>query len=227
MSQQSTIPLPDLPGIGPGWELLGMDAERSRRCTGTTAAADAGRREAILSACIHVGTRRAAQAYGVSREVVRALKLEAVRSGKLDQMKEEAGRRALGAADLILDRIIDEVDDLPRAQLPIAYGILKDKGLLLTGQPTARIEHTVTVDHATLNDLIESLPAAQPVPAGDPAPQKALELEAVTVDLDTAAARALSPAGDRQSPVSCPSSEGAAAGGANSGQNGAQKEAGA
>lgn len=172
-SQQAALPFPDLPGIGEGWELLLPSEERTRRCTGSTAVKLEEQRQAIMRACVNLGTRRVAEAFGVSREVVRALRAEAIRSGKLDQLSEEFGRRALGAADRILDRIEDEVDQLPRASLALTYGILVDKGQLLAGRPTARVEHVASVDHADINALIESLPAAQPVVEGDARAHKA------------------------------------------------------
>jgi hypothetical protein len=208
MSAQSTLQLPNLPGVGEGWELLLPAAERARRCTGSSAVQCEERREAIIGACVSLGTRRVAEAFGVSREVVRALRAEAIRDGKLDHLKEEMGRRALGAADVVLDRIVDEVDDLPRASLAITYGILKDKGLLLTGQPTSRVEHTVAVTHGDLNAMIDSLPVATPVSSGDGGGQKGLGLgSAVEVHGELVQAGP-DQACDSPSPVSCPSPDG-------------------
>ena len=192
---QASLALPDLPGIGDGWELCLPAPERARRCTAEQAVASEERREAIVAACVHLGTRRVAEAFNVSREVVRVLRAEAVRTGKLDHLKEEMGRRALAVSDRVLDRIEDEVDRLPVQSLAITYGILKDKGLLLTGQPTSRVEHVKGLSHADLNDMIDALPvAAQPVYEGDPSTQKGGHL------LGPAAAQV--GVGDSQSPVS-------------------------
>jgi hypothetical protein len=222
LAQQAALPLPDMPGVGTGWELLLPAAERARRATGTTAVKSEERREAIIAACVHLGTRRVAEAFGVSREVVRALRAEAVRDGKLDHLKEEMGRRALGAADKVLDRIEDEIDQLPRASLAITYGILKDKGLLLTGQPTQRIEHTAGPNHAELNDWIESLPRAVPVPAGDPSDEKAAVPElAPAPNLGDSGQ-----ASDSQSLAFCPSPQVARPDGSEAGQTTHAKEAG-
>lgn len=215
---QTTLSLPDLPGIGVGWELLLPARERARRCTGTTAAKLEEKREGIVAACAVVGTRRAAEAFGVSREVVRALRSEAIRSGKLDQIKEETGRRALAAADRVMDRIEDEVDQLPRAGLALTYAILQDKGLLLTGQPTARIEHTVGTTHEDINSLIESLPSANPVCGGETFGQKAGALEVVGELVPSASS-------DTASLDSCPSSEESGAERAEDGQIEPKKEA--
>lgn len=200
--------------------------ERSRRCTGSTAVATEERREAIMRACVHLGTRRVAEAFGVSREVVRALRAEAIRSGKLDHLKEEMGRRALSAADRVLDRIEDEVDDLPRASLAITYGILKDKGLLLTGQPTQRVEHTVGASHADINAWLESLPVVSPVNPGDSTSQKASALElgaeaAMPAEVEVEAR--FSPTSDTASPAIVPTHEGSAATSADCGHNPCQK----
>jgi len=210
VATQSSLSLPDMPGIGPGWEMLLPHEERVRRCTGGTAAAGEERREAIMRACVHLGTRRVAEAFGVSREVVRALRAEAIRTGKLDHLKEEMGRRALSAADKVLDRIEDEVDELPRSSLALTYGILKDKALLLTGQPTQRIEHTVGASHADLNAWLESLPVVSPVNPGVPAGHKGAGLElaaAAGAVIEVAAEPALSASSDTASPVSMPTSE--------------------
>lgn len=224
--QQSTIDLPDLPGIGKGWELLLSEAERARRCTGSTAAAAPELREQIVHACATLGTRRVADAFGVSREVVRALRSEAIRTGKLDQVKEAAGRRALAAADAILDRISDEIDELPKSALALTYGILQDKGMLLTGQPTARIEHTVGSSHAELNDWIESLPAANPVSAGDPSGQKAAALELHVPAESAQVLDGSDRARDSQSLVFRPTTSEPSASRAEGGQNQTKKEAG-
>jgi hypothetical protein len=220
--QQHALPLPDMPGVGPGWELILPAAERARRATGSTAVKTEELREAIIAACVHLGTRRVAEAFGVSREVVRALRSEAIRDGKLDQLKEEMGRRALGAADKVLDRIEDEIDQLPRNSLAITYGILKDKGLLLTGQPTQRVEHTTGPNHADLNDWIESLPRAVPVPAGDPRGQKGplIELAPASVLGDSGRSS------DSQSLAFCPSPQVARPDGSEAGQTTHAKEAG-
>lgn len=215
---QGSLSLPDLPGIGEGWELMLPAPERARRCTGATAAKLEEKREAIIAACATLGTRRVAETFKVSREVVRALRAEAIRSGKLDQVKEETGRRALAAADRVMDRIEDEVDQLPRASLALTYAILQDKGLLLTGQPTARVEHTVGATHEDINSLIESLPSANPVSAGDVGGQKAPALE---VDAELVA----SVPSDTATLVSYPSSEGARGERAEVGQNQPKKEA--
>lgn len=214
---QGILAIADLPGIGEGWDLLLPAPERARRCTGATAVKLEEKRESIIAACATLGTRRVAQAFGVSREVVRALRAEAIRTGKLDQVKEETGRRALAVADRVLDRIEDEVDSLPKQSLALTYAIMQDKGLLLTGQPTQRIEHTAGTTHEDINSFIDSLPSATPVSPGDSRGQKGAGLEVPGELLSSSA-------GDTPSPDSCPSSEGRGGDRAESGQTEPKKE---
>jgi hypothetical protein len=181
---QTEISFPDLPGLGVGWELLLPHAEAVRRCTGAVAAGFEEKRRQVVRACVHLGTRRVAEAFGVSREVVRALRSAAIESGELDQFKEEEARQCFSTADRLLDRLKDEVDNLPLASVPVAYGILTDKALLLSGAPTAihRLEHVVTVEDAA--ELIAALPVvAEPVWAGKEEGQKAIELRATCGDV--------------------------------------------
>jgi len=163
METQSSLALPDLPGMGNGWELLLPQPEVSRRCTADVAVKVAEQREAVKRACVHLGTRRVAEAFGISREVVRALRKEAIVNGELDQFKEEEGRRCHAVADRLLDRLEDEVDKVPVGSLALNIGILMDKAQLLTGAPTARIQHDHTLGVAEVSDYIDSLPSVTPV----------------------------------------------------------------
>lgn len=170
---QASLSIPDLPGIGEGWELLLPPAERARRCTGETAVKSEQKREAILCALTRFGTRQVADSFGVSREVVRALRAEAIREGKLDQVKEMMGRRYLSLADSLMDRVEENIDKVPLNMAVLASVQAADKGLLLTGQPTARIEHAVNFSHGDINDMIDALPVSvTPVLSGEIAQQK-------------------------------------------------------
>jgi hypothetical protein len=57
------------------------------------------------------------------------------------------------------ERLIDEVDKIPLQSLPVAMGIAVDKGELLAGQATSRIEHVNVPSHTEFNKLIELLPS--------------------------------------------------------------------
>jgi hypothetical protein len=114
-----------------------------------------------------LGTRRVAEAFGISREVVRALRAEAIRTGELDQFKEEEGRRLFAMADRLVDRLEDEVDRIPIASVALTMGILIDKAQLLSGAPTMRIQHDHALGVADLAAYIDALPSAEPVREGE------------------------------------------------------------
>ena len=163
-----------------GMELLHVDQDaKAGRCTGARLEARREMRDGILAALAEgaVGTRRIAAMFGVSREAVRALRARAIQTGDLDQVKQRLGRSFLALAEAASDRMLDEIDEMPRASLPIVGGVATDKGQLLTGGVTARVERLDGLTADSVNALIDALPVevvATPVePRGDGA-QKAL-----------------------------------------------------
>ena len=166
---QSEIDLGKGPGLEPGWELVTLEEDkRAGRCTGARVGALESRRREILDACATLGTRRVADYFGISREAVRALRTQAMRSGELGQAKQRMGRDFLALADAARERLLDQIDSVPLGQLAIVAGIATDKGLILSGEATARIEHqhTVTVSHADLADELAAFPEAIEVQTG-------------------------------------------------------------
>lgn len=188
-----------------GDELLTIDRDlKSGRCTAACLDARQNLRREILNALAeNLGTRRVAKAFGVSREVVRALYRVALESGELDHHKQRLGRDAFSLASATIDRIADEIDDMPKSSLAIIAGIMIDKGQLLTGGVTSRIAHGEAP--ADINALLDGLPSANvidlvaPVDSGENSPQKAGDVLEIGDGLDQT--------GDLQSPVSSPSPE--------------------
>jgi len=166
-----------------GDELLSIEGDRrSNRCTARCLDARADLRAAVLGAVAEgQGSRRVAAAFGVSREVVRALRRQALESGELDQHKQSIGLDALALAREAIDRCRDEIEEMPRASLPILAGVMVDKALLLTGGATVRIEHVTGPTHAGLNDMLASLgvievQACAPVEARETSAQRGADL---------------------------------------------------
>ena len=192
-----------------GMELLRVDQDaKAGRCTGARLEARIEMRDGILAALAEgaVGTRRIASMFGVSREAVRALRARAVQTGDLDQVKQRLGRSFLALAEAASDRMLDEIDEMPRASLPIVGGVATDKGQLLTGGVTARVERLDGLTAESVNALIDALPievTASPVEPGASLGQKALAGGLEVVDLG-----AQSGARQSQSPASGPSHEG-------------------
>jgi hypothetical protein len=200
-----------------GDELLSIDGDRkTNRCTARCLDARADLRAAVLGAVAEgQGSRRVAAAFGVSREVVRALRRQALASGELDQHKQSIGLDALALAREAIDRCRDELDEMPRASLPILAGIMTDKALLLTGGATVRIEHVTGPTHAGLNDMLASLgagcievQASAPVEGREEVGQKGAD-QAAGGRIEAAAGIEFAASGDSQSPIIRPSHEGA------------------
>lgn len=208
-----------------GMELLRVDLDaKAGRCTGARLEARREIRDGILAALAEgaVGTRRIAAMFGVSREAVRALRARAIQAGELDQIKQRLGRSFLALAEAASDRMLDEIDEMPRASLPIVGGVATDKGQLLTGGVTARVERLDGVTADSINALIDALPVvcATPVEPRIEAAQKALP-----GGLDAGDQGGQAGAGQSESPAFRPSHEVGEQGRADSGQDEAKKGA--
>ena len=204
-----------------GDELLSIEGDRrSNRCTARCLDARADLRAAVLGAIAEgQGSRRVSAAFGVSREVVRALRRQALGSGELDLHKQSLGLDALALAREAIDRCRDEIEEMPRASLPILAGVMVDKALLLTGGATVRIEHVSGPTHAGLNEMLDSLgvievQATATAPAPAPAPVEARETsaqrpgdQAAGGRIEAAAGIEFAASGDSESPIIRPLSE--------------------
>lgn len=198
-----------------GDELLSIEGDRKAgRCTARCLDARSDLRAAVLGAVAEgQGSRRVAAAFGVSREVVRALRRQALASGELDQHKQSIGLDALALAREAIDRCRDELDEMPRASLPILAGVMTDKALLLTGGATVRIEHLVGPTHAGLNDMLASLgagcievQASAPVEGRETVGQKGADQAAGGL-IEAAAGIEFRASGDLESPIIRPLAE--------------------
>jgi len=163
-----------------GAELLSIEADKAaNRCTAGSLAAREGVRSAILSALADgcLGTRRIADAFGVSREVVRALRAQVVKSGELDQVKKVMAGEFFALADAARERIMDEIDRVPLATLYAAMGTAFDKAQLLSGGVTQRVERRDGASVGEVADYIAGMlnvTPIQPVGAGESSGLKAL-----------------------------------------------------
>ena len=200
-----------------GDELLSIESDRkASRCTARCLDARADLRAAVLGAIAEgQGSRRVAAAFGVSREVVRALRRQALETGELDRHKQSIGLDALALAREAIDRCRDEIDEMPRASLPILAGVMTDKALLLTGGATVRIEHVVGPTHAGLNDMLASLgagcievQASAPVEGRETSAQRPGD-QAAGGRIEAAAGIEFAASGDSESPIIRPCHEGA------------------
>ncbi|MEO6567221.1 MAG: hypothetical protein ABIO94_00550 [Opitutaceae bacterium] len=151
-TSQTSLALPDLPGVESGWELTNLREPAKRgRFTAEQLARNEAKLAAVLSAISEgLGTRQIARAFIISTNTV--LRVREEYGPAIETQKESIGRQCLAGARLAVERIIEEIDRMPLASLPIVAGVLTDKGLLLTGAPTVRIahDHTHTVANGRL-----------------------------------------------------------------------------
>jgi hypothetical protein len=211
--EQTNIALPDLPGIEQGWEILTVDQDRQAgKFTAAHLAGNLAKRDAVVRALGEgMSIARVARAFGMSRNTVA---VAARRFGPdIEHRKKETGALCFDVARMAVERIRDEMDDMPKASLPIIAGVLIDKGQLLSGAPTARVEHTQALGFASFNDWLGSLvdvtPAA-PVGAQETLGQKGGALEAGAIQLGCVDLGPDKRAGDEQSPAFAPAVIGAA-----------------
>jgi len=158
---------------------LPADSPAFSGCTGAQRARIVRLREQILelTAC-GVGAKRAAAALGISPQAVRAVRADAWARGELDPMKERLGRQYLATADLLRAEAIERIDEIPAQVLLLASAQAADKGQLLTGGVTARVERVqVPADLASLIDAL-------PVVAEEVSLHKAPPLPTLAVDIE-------------------------------------------
>jgi hypothetical protein len=77
----------------------------------------------------------------VSEHTVKAI--ERAESASVAERKQRLFAKALRIANKAADRIEDQVDGANIAQATVALGVATEKALLLSGDPTLRIEHSL------------------------------------------------------------------------------------
>jgi hypothetical protein len=134
-------------------------------------AKDEAKRDLMISALAEGrSVRTVAKAYGVSTNLVLAVKRKF--APQIETEKERLGLDCFDVARLAVERIRDEIDDMPKASLSIIAGVMIDKGQLLTGAPTARVRVERVDGVASVADYIAGLPAAVPVSEGEMSGEK-------------------------------------------------------
>ena len=120
----------------------------------------------IFNACVSLlklgaGVREIKRITGLHHRTIEAVKLD--QGSSIDTARKELGARALMVAGLGLERLEEVISDgsIKPGELAMTVGILIDKGQILTGGVTARVESVQK--HAVaegLDALIDALPMA-------------------------------------------------------------------
>lgn len=155
-SKKSNLPsvvqeeLFDPSALPAGHELLSVDErEKNGKSTGERIAKDRKKYMAIVRCLAEgIGIRQTARAFGVSSMTVMAIR---DREGlAIGTEKKELSAKMAQFVRLGVERLIEEVENIPIGQLSVSVGIIQDKKALLDGDPTAIIDHR-SADEATVS----------------------------------------------------------------------------
>ena len=152
-----------------GVELLLCGTPERAQCNAAHLAKHQAEREAILSdLAVGLGVRTVAARCGRSPKLVRALRRQAEERGEIAPIKERLGRKALAISEDVLDELGEDIEKIPANVRALAFAQLVDKGMLLTGGATQRIEHVQSSDSPeAYSEWMRSLVAAGPVVEGE------------------------------------------------------------
>ena len=152
-----------------GVELLLCGTPERAQCNAAHLAKHQAEREAILAdLAVGLGVRTVAARCGRSPKLVRALRRQAEERGEIAPIKERLGRKALAISEDVLDELGEDIEKIPANVRALAFAQLVDKGMLLTGGATQRIEHVQSSDSPeAYSEWMRSLVAAGPVVEGE------------------------------------------------------------
>lgn len=135
------VPLFNERHLPAGRELLSLDDdERRGKFTGEIVAKNRERYASIVRCLAEgIGIRATARAFGCSTHTVQAIR---DREGLAIATEKKELSTTLGHfARMASERLVDELDRIPIAQLPVAMGIAIDKKAALDGEASAIVEH--------------------------------------------------------------------------------------
>lgn len=103
------------------------------------------------------GAKSVAEATGVSKPVVLAIKKDAEdRNGfELGTWKKHTASILSQIATKGSQRLLEEIENIPAGQLPLAIAIMTDKVLSLQDAPTIVVEHRLRVSHTDINAMLK------------------------------------------------------------------------
>lgn len=103
------------------------------------------------------GARSVAEATGVSKPVVLAIKKDTEdRNGfELGTWKKHTASILSQIATKGSQRLLEEIENIPAGQLPLAIAIMTDKVLSLQDAPTVVVEHRLRVSHTDINSMLK------------------------------------------------------------------------
>ncbi|MDD2766005.1 MAG: hypothetical protein PHE83_18740 [Opitutaceae bacterium] len=147
-----------------GHELLTIEQdERAGRSTGERLARNRERYMAIVRCLAEgIGIRATARAFKVSPHTIFAIRDR--EAAAIATEKQELSRLMGRFVRMGVERLNEELDDIPIGQLSVSLGIVSDKKALLDGDPTVRVEERIEValSPADLRGMLERIKRADP-----------------------------------------------------------------
>jgi len=105
-----------------------------------------------------LGVRVVSEKYGVSTHAVTALRNSAEDADSefnIAAWKKTTANTLSHFVSKGSKRLVDEVDNIPLASLPIAIAVAVDKIAALHDQPQTVVEHRLKIDHEQVTDLLK------------------------------------------------------------------------
>ena len=117
---------------------------------------EAKRNEIIALIKDGVGVNEVSKQTKVSKHTVIALKKQFEDSQGIN-LSEWKKKTTVTLAEIVnkgSTRLLDEIDNIPAGQLPLAIAIMTDKIMALQDAPTVVVEHRLRVKHEDINAMI-------------------------------------------------------------------------
>ena len=103
------------------------------------------------------GTNAVAEATGVSKSSVIAIRkdVEDNKGFELGTWKKQTATLLSQIVTRGSTRLLDEIENIPAGQLPLAIAIMVDKVQALQDAPTVIVEHRLRVSHEDINSMLK------------------------------------------------------------------------
>lgn len=104
------------------------------------------------------GTQHIAEEVGVSKPSVISIKkdVEDNKGFELGTWKKNTSALLSQIVSRGSERLLEEIQNIPAGQLPLAIAIMTDKVLSLQEAPTVVVEHRLRVSHEDINKMLKS-----------------------------------------------------------------------
>jgi hypothetical protein len=102
------------------------------------------------------GTRAINAETGISRPTIIAIKKDLEDTGKFDlgTWKKQTASLLSQIVSKGSSRLLEEIENIPAGQLPLAIAIMTDKVMSLQDAPTVVVEHRLKVSHEDINKAL-------------------------------------------------------------------------